>query len=387
MAHPNCSSIEFAEWIPHVPSSSFAKNQLQADEQAAEERPLLESLRLQIKGLRQWMLLRKANFNPNQPRVPAGNPDGGRWAATGGTSLLRQRIRQNRRQRHQQDRLNRIRLAGRRGAFIIVRTGRNRLRVATPAQVNRYTFSVINARDALAQAHRIRPNWKPRPSFQTETIIGDTLRNEFIAREALNFVRAQAGASSRHGPRGNNPPTHGFEPTPPRSVESQLLRSHPSEFFSTYRTIIGMPNTGNRIANAKSDGTLAVAEIGDQVFVGANSASPGYTLADEAAAKAIRGVLIQKYPDIMKTRNIGQKPNNALFHAEATLLLRAARAHGGNLAGQSVTIRIDRRMCDSCDKVLPYIIEQLGSPSLRVVQPNGNVLRLQSREFIPEAAR
>jgi hypothetical protein len=25
----------------------------------------------------------KANFNPNQPRVPAGNPDGGRWTSTG----------------------------------------------------------------------------------------------------------------------------------------------------------------------------------------------------------------------------------------------------------------------------------------------------------------
>jgi hypothetical protein len=28
----------------------------------------------------------KANFNPNQPRVPAGNPDGGQWTDTGGGS-------------------------------------------------------------------------------------------------------------------------------------------------------------------------------------------------------------------------------------------------------------------------------------------------------------
>jgi hypothetical protein len=27
---------------------------------------------------------RKANFNPDQPRVPAGNPDGGRWTSEGG---------------------------------------------------------------------------------------------------------------------------------------------------------------------------------------------------------------------------------------------------------------------------------------------------------------
>lgn len=29
--------------------------------------------------------LRKAGFNPNEPRVPAGNPDGGRWTTDGGS--------------------------------------------------------------------------------------------------------------------------------------------------------------------------------------------------------------------------------------------------------------------------------------------------------------
>jgi len=30
----------------------------------------------------------KANFNPNQPRVPAGNPDGGQWTSEGGTTYI-----------------------------------------------------------------------------------------------------------------------------------------------------------------------------------------------------------------------------------------------------------------------------------------------------------
>ncbi|MGD9614245.1 MAG: hypothetical protein AB7H90_11370 [Alphaproteobacteria bacterium] len=30
-----------------------------------------------------WLV--KANFNPNQPRVPAGNPDGGQWTDAGGS--------------------------------------------------------------------------------------------------------------------------------------------------------------------------------------------------------------------------------------------------------------------------------------------------------------
>jgi hypothetical protein len=32
---------------------------------------------------------RKAGFNPNQPRVPAGNPDGGQWTSEGGVGRVR----------------------------------------------------------------------------------------------------------------------------------------------------------------------------------------------------------------------------------------------------------------------------------------------------------
>lgn len=32
--------------------------------------------------------LRKASFDPNEPRVPAGNPDGGQWTSDGGDSFL-----------------------------------------------------------------------------------------------------------------------------------------------------------------------------------------------------------------------------------------------------------------------------------------------------------
>jgi len=41
-------------------------------------------------GFDEWKRahLRKANFNPNQPRVPAGNSDGGQWTHEGGTSRI-----------------------------------------------------------------------------------------------------------------------------------------------------------------------------------------------------------------------------------------------------------------------------------------------------------
>ena len=44
-----------------------------------EQKLKLCRLRLRFATLRTECL--KANFNPDQPRVPAGNPRGGEWAA------------------------------------------------------------------------------------------------------------------------------------------------------------------------------------------------------------------------------------------------------------------------------------------------------------------
>jgi hypothetical protein len=41
------------------------------------------ALRFQLEMIKSARLLLKANFNPNQPRVPAGNPDGGQWTSVG----------------------------------------------------------------------------------------------------------------------------------------------------------------------------------------------------------------------------------------------------------------------------------------------------------------
>ena len=40
----------------------------------------------------------------------------------------------------------------------------------------------------------------------------------------------------------------------------------------------------------------------------------------------------------MNTKDIGQRPNDAVFHAETNLLLRAARSSGGTLESQSLEV-------------------------------------------------
>ena len=68
-------------------------------ESAAEEQARLDRLadlrwqeagnRMMLAAYRLEAVLRKANFNPDQPRVPAGNPGGGEWTGTGGGAAQR----------------------------------------------------------------------------------------------------------------------------------------------------------------------------------------------------------------------------------------------------------------------------------------------------------
>lgn len=78
-------------------------------------------------------------------------------------------------------------------------------------------------------------------------------------------------------------------------------------------------------------------------------------------------------PDIMATGNVGHKPNDALFHAEANALLRAAEPYGGSLAGRTIEMRVDRPLCPSCDAALPYLGTQIGNPTVRIIDGAGDI--------------
>jgi hypothetical protein len=119
---------------------------------AVELRALALSLRL------------KAGFRPEQPRVPAGNPDGGQWVAEGSESRP---ILVSRR--------------GPRGGGQVRILGR--WQAITPAQEARLAVSTSRMQEALRAVHRREPNWKPTPQAY-ETVEGLIRANEAIAREA-----------------------------------------------------------------------------------------------------------------------------------------------------------------------------------------------------------
>jgi hypothetical protein len=95
--------------------------------------------------------------------------------------------------------------------------------------------------------------------------------------------------------------------------------------------------------------------------------SPTYTATDRREAEQMRDTLISKYPDVTDVMSSGQMPNNAMFHAESNVLLRAARENGGTLAGRSLDVFVDSKMCNNCERIVPLVGLELGNPTITIV--------------------
>jgi hypothetical protein len=149
----------------------------------------------------------------------------------------------------------------------------------------------------------------------------------------------------------------------PAAMHAIMMRAA-KRLIEAYRS-----ENGLRDLFGRNEGTVAVSTIDGKDIFGSNSTSPTYTATDRRVAERLRDDLIEKYPTILRFDNVGYKPNDALFHAETTTLLRAAKASGGTLAGRSLEIFVDRPMCRGCDKVLPYVGRELGNPTVTFVGP------------------
>ena len=222
----------------------------------------------------------------------------------------------------------------------------------------------------------IDPTWRPRPSLtDPDSIEGQIRRAEGEAREA----EARLGELARDRFGDNQGPPLDAEP---QRGGTGAPSSPPSETIGRFRTITGMPDTGSGPARRTSDGTVAYMEVDGQAVFGVNSDAPGYTVRDEEMARDMRARLIDRYPDIMATGNVGHKPNVALFHAEANALLRAAEPFGGSLAGRTIEMRVDRELCRSCQRVLPSLGAEIGNPNVRIIDGTGAIWIMRDGTWI-----
>ena len=116
---------------------------------------------------------------------------------------------------------------------------------------------------------------------------------------------------------------------------------------------------------------IGVTKINGRPVIGINSGAPGYRDSDSLDAVRGRDDTLRLFPEVKTAGNLGQTPNNAFFHAEATVLFRAARENGGMLEDMDLEVTMSRPMCFSCKTVLPYLGLRLGNPRVTFVDPSG----------------
>ncbi|HUU24709.1 MAG TPA: hypothetical protein VMW68_03990 [Methyloceanibacter sp.] len=132
-------------------------------------------------------------YDPNQPRVPAGNPDGGQWTDGGGGTGGRLPSGPGTLLDVDDSESERTRLAQMaprrgRGGTGRIQLGNGQFAQPTPAQAARYEFARGRADALLSQVRELDPRWSPRPSLR-ESVEGAIRALEAEAREAEAYLR------------------------------------------------------------------------------------------------------------------------------------------------------------------------------------------------------
>ena len=266
------------------------------------------------------------------------------------------------------------------------RGGRVRISPNAPVATQLLFFQPLAAQ-RVEQVRVLDPTWKPpqsissgplEPRAQLDQHVATVLAAEARLAELGRPVVSPLAGSAELGTLGiggNGGPTLN-----PRVPSGGTGTSEPpaTVFSAPYRNLTGMPSLAGPAASAKPDGTVALAEFDGQQVFGSNSKSSGYTSEDRLAAEAMRDQMLKKYPAQLNTNNIGGMPNDALYHSEATALLRAARHSGGTLEGRTIEVRVDRSRCRSCDRLLPLVGLELGNPTVTFIGPTGGRKTMQN---------
>jgi hypothetical protein len=295
-----------------------------------------------------WAL--KYGFNPDQPRVSRGNPDGGQWTRVVASISSRTSGR------------------GRYGASF---PG------ATYGQQVRLDLEIARTENALRQIREYDLTWKPGvQSLTTPGSIEGAIRNaEARAQQAESYLnRLRTGIGGNLGPPLDPPAAQSRQPT------SRVFDG--DAWISAYRATNNMPDLFGRPSWPNDKGTVAVTEIDGKLHFGVNSGAPGYTTVDQREADNWRWTLVDKYPNELRTKNIGSVPNDSFYHAESNVLMRAARENDGTLEGLTIDVHTDREICGpSCMKVLPKLGIELGNPRVTFIGPSGTRRTMKSGDW------
>ena len=158
---------------------------------------------------RHWDACRKAGFNPAQPRVPAGNPDGGQWTSGGagggntGGGITDPRVLSD--ATPDNEWIPGARYAQRRSG------GGSSFGGLTPGQAARLSAIEARAQEAIRRVREVDPEWKPPPSIY-ETVEGLIRAREADAEQAqARFLELQRNGIGPGPFAGESIPARGPE--------------------------------------------------------------------------------------------------------------------------------------------------------------------------------
>lgn len=332
-------------------------------------------------------------FNPNQPRIPAGHTGGGRWTDGSGTLEVQQEAEltdsdisadansalafgaqspadlkswlkhlddlawkdprpiPNSEATDVGDNLEEVQ--GRRPPLSTWFPG------ASTEQLVRLDLATSRGEAALAEIRRYDEDWKPRElSFESfGSINGAIAKAEARARETEIYLeRLRTGVGGNLGPP--------LDPSPTNRIP-ELGPCDGTSWINSYRIYNNRTDLFGRPVWPMDKGTVAVARIEGDVYFGVNSHAPGYSNADWNLAAGLRDQMAVEHPELIRGENTGSRPLDAVFHAEANLLIRASR-YIGSLVDRSIELQVDQPVCWSCEQVLPKVGLGLGNPYVTI---------------------
>lgn len=164
--HPQGPEADLSDEISHA-----RIQRLLSGSQAA----LRHALAFRHMGALHSIALRHSHFNPNQPRVPAGNPDGGQWTTADGGGGNDARVMSDATPDSDWR-------PGRQ--YATKRSGRGSVPEAEPGQVARLAVAEARAQDAIRRVREVDPNWRPKPSAYGTGIESEIRRANDLAGEA-----------------------------------------------------------------------------------------------------------------------------------------------------------------------------------------------------------
>jgi hypothetical protein len=197
----------------------------------------------------------KANFNPSQPRVPKGNPDGGQWTDASGSSggeagragrndprVISDATPDNEWRPGAQYASNAPRgpYSGYGPIYV-----NGRPAVGTPGQQAALAAAEARAQLAISRVQEILPRWKPSFGFY-DTINGRIEHAKSQAQQAESYYREMQNYGIIPGPfAGGSIPARG----PERHFTAAEIRANNSHGAMSGCHICGTSNPGTRSGN------------------------------------------------------------------------------------------------------------------------------------------